>query len=180
LAVGIFIIICAASDSGGMEIKMNQGEKSGIATVTIGVIYTILAYNMQRSTIGNPVEPMVFPLILGVTMTLSGIALFILSHLKKAPETVKKQGDQQGLAGNFKTKVITFICIVSVLYGMVFEKLGYIIATTLYLGALLLVFHNGKKKMINLLIAFGFSAAIYYCFSLALGIPLPKAPFLNI
>jgi putative tricarboxylic transport membrane protein len=160
--------------------KMNKGEKSGIATVTVGVIYTILACNIRRSTIGNPVEPMVFPLILGVAMTLSGIALFIVSYMKKAAETVKNKGAHQGLAWNFATKMIIFICIVSVLYGMVFEKLGYIIATTLYLGALLLAFHNGKKKIINLLIAFGFSAAIYYCFSLALGISLPKAPFLNI
>ena len=159
---------------------MNQGEKGGIATVAVGVVYTILACKMQRATIGNPIEPMVFPLILGVVMTLSGIALFIVHHLKKVTERGNNKSENQGWTWDFKTKMIAFICFISVLYGLMFEKLGYIIATTLFLGALLFAFHGGKKKVINLLIAFGFSIAIYYCFSHVFGIPLPKTPFLNI
>lgn len=158
---------------------MNKGEKGGIATIVIGVIYTILAYNMKRATIGNPIEPKVFPLLLGVVMTLSGIALYIIQHKKKVAQAAKNNSEKL-FTWNFETKMIAFICSVSVLYGIFYEKLGYVISTTLFLGALLLAFHGGKKKVTNLVIAFGFSVAIYYCFSQVLGIPLPKVPGLNI
>lgn len=158
---------------------MNVGEKSGVVTIAIGVLYSILSLNMDRATIGNPVEPMIFPLVLGALMILCGIILFIMQH-RKAAQAEKKVDSPKGPFWTFEVKMVIFICTVSVLYGLLFERIGYVLSTTLFLGALLLSFSGWKKWISNLIIAFGFSVAIYYCFSEILSIPLPKVPFLNI
>jgi DNA-binding Lrp family transcriptional regulator len=80
----------------------------------------------------------------------------------------------------YELKMITYICTVSILYGLLFEKIGYVLATTFFMGALLFAFNGVKKWRVNIIVALSFSISIYYSFSNILSVPLPKMIFLNI
>jgi putative tricarboxylic transport membrane protein len=61
------------------------------------------------------------------------------------------------------------------LYYAVFEKLGYLIATPIFLLGLLCHHHRGHH-VTNLLVAFGFTAIVFLLFSRLLNVPLPTGP----
>jgi putative tricarboxylic transport membrane protein len=61
------------------------------------------------------------------------------------------------------------------LYYFVFETLGYLLATPIFLFGLLSYF-NHRKYLTNVLVALGFTAVVYLLFSILLGVPLPAGP----
>lgn len=158
---------------------MSNGEKSGIVTAVFGILYTILSFNIDRATVGNPNEPIIFPLILGILLIVLGFGLYWGEHKKKVALGDKAEGKKK-FELTYQIKMIGYICIISVLYGFLFEKLGYVISTTLFMGALLFAFNGKKKWHVNIIVALVFSISIYYSFSSLLSVPLPKMIFFNI
>lgn len=157
--------------------RMNIGEKTGIITAIVGIMYTVLAMNIQKASVGNPYEPMIFPVMLGILLTVLGVLVFIGEYRKNA----KAKGNKEKIGiSAYEIKMIAYICAVCILYGLLFEKIGYVLATTLFMAGLLFAFNGTKKWLVNLTVAVGFSAAIYFCFSHVFSIPLPKLPFFNI
>lgn len=158
---------------------MNVGEKSGIVIVVLGIIYSVLSLNIDKAAVGNPNEPIVFPIILGILLIILGFLLFWGEHKKKVAIGDKAEVKKKFVL-TYELKMIVFICTVSVLYGLLFEKIGYVLSTVFFMGALLFAFNGVKKWRVNLTVALAFSISIYYCFSNLLSVPLPKMIFLNI
>lgn len=158
--------------------NMNINKLTGIIVTAVGVIYTVLAYKLPRASVGNPMEPAIFPLILGIGMTLCGILLLASKSKEKEAKEIKKPS-LKGMSQD--SKLIIFTCVMGILYGILFEPLGYVLSTILFMGGLLFAINDGLKKWkTNLLVAVGFSVAIYVTFSYFLSIPLPMMPFLEI
>jgi putative tricarboxylic transport membrane protein len=165
--------------------KMSVGEKTGIVTLVFGILYGILTLNMERAAIGNPFEPLIFPLMLATLMLLCGAVLFIGEHKKRlvasrTQKVTEVKKEKKKFEISYEVKMIIFICIVSTLYGFLFDKIGYVLSTTFFMGALLFAFNGAKKWLVNLTIAISFSVVIYICFSRIFFIPLPTLPFFNI
>lgn len=164
---------------------MNLNRITGIVITAFGVIYTVLSYNLPRAVIGKPMDPVIFPLILGIGMTLCGILLLLEKGKQKegAPKVKEaKEAKKFTLKGMTQdTKLIIFTCATGILYGLLFEPLGYVLSTIIFMGSLLFAVNDGIKKWkTNVLVAVGFSLCIYVLFYHFLGIPLPMMPFLEI
>lgn len=163
---------------------VNIKTKSGIAIMVFGILYTMLAYTMPRAVIGNPIAPAIFPLVLGIGLTVMGGIYFIREN-KVWKEKVKKEGvkkiDPATVAIEKKTnKLILLTCISGVGYAMFFEHLGYVISTSLFIGIIMFAINRKKNWKLNISVAVIFSVVVYILFSYLLSIPLPMIPILEI
>ncbi|MBB6480210.1 tripartite tricarboxylate transporter TctB family protein [Spirochaeta isovalerica] len=151
---------------------MNISLLSGILALLIGLIYTVMTFLLPEASIGRPMEPKIFPMALGMLM-------IILSSILLVQETKKSRKSEQP-AGKFtidsNLKNIGLTCLFSILYAILFDKLGYVISTILFLEGELFLFNGAKKWKINSIVAVVFSLFIYILFSKLLGVYLPMTP----
>lgn len=157
---------------------MNLPALTGIISIIFGVIYGIQAYNLPRANVGNPIAPILFPLLLSVFMIICGIVLFIKETGKKEAVKEKKQDAKKGMTHS--TKLIIFTCVASLIYALVFEGLGYVLSTILFIGSILFVLNGKQNWKVNMVVAVCFSVGIYFIFMRLLAIPLPMLPILEI
>lgn len=163
---------------------MNIRVKTTMAFTVFGFLYTIGAFMMPRAAVGNPVAPKIFPLILGIGLTVLG-AMYTAKEYKLWKEDqatgVKKEISPEKQAIEDKTnKLIKITATSGVIYAAIFEHAGYVISTTLFIGAIMFAINGKKKWKLNLAVAIIFSVAVYLIFSSLLAIPLPKIPGLEI
>lgn len=143
---------------------------AGIFAVVIGIIYLINALNLPKATVGNPYAPLIFPIVLGVLLTLFG-ALQLLKD-KRIDFSNVKNDKNMGLI----LKSIGAIII----YALIFEEAGYVISTFLFIFIMMYLF-NGREKLLRSFIVSGvFSVVVYIIFSQLLGVFLPMMPGLYI
>lgn len=163
---------------------MNIKTKSGIAITVFGLVYTILAYAMPKAAIGNPMAPAIFPLILGIGLTIMGAFYFIREN-KAWKEKVKKEGveevDPAKAAIQKKTNKLIFLtCLSGIGYALFFESLGYVLSTSFFIGIIMFAINGKKNWKLNISVALVFSVVVYFLFSFLLSIPLPVMPILEI
>lgn len=163
---------------------MNIKTKTGIGVTGFGILYAIAALLMQRASIGNPIAPLIFPVILGVGLAILG-TIYTMRESKAWKKEVKENGvkkvDSATEELNKKTnKLIILTSISGVGYAFLFEHLGYVISTSLFMGIIMFAINGKAKWKLNLGVALIFSIAVYILFSSLLSIPLPMMPILEI
>jgi putative tricarboxylic transport membrane protein len=161
---------------------------AGIAAVLLGAVYTSIAYHLPRATVGNPVGPIVFPLIVGYGMIALG-ALMVIQDQLRLRRAAGQRAQGTGGAGSQAAvqprmtvygRNIAIVAAVCVAYALLFERLGYVLSTFLFLESILLLFNGWKKWKMTLIVSLGFSIGVYILFSNFLGIPLPRMILLDI
>lgn len=155
---------------------MNKTSVLGIVAFLLGVIYSYQAYNLPKASIGNAWAPIYFPLGLGVLMAIVGVFLMIQGWVK---EGIHLNLSKDKFKLSYTVKLIIYTSVISILYAILFDRIGYVLSTTLFMGAILFVVNGYKQWKINLLVSFGFSLIIYLAFSKLLGIILPMTPFIS-
>lgn len=158
---------------------MTMNLITGIAAIVIGAAYSLMAYFLPRAPFGDPSRHIVFPLVVGLGMLVLGAALTAREVLSGAAAKGQKVALPKTLT-RYGREIAVTICA-SVVYALIFEKVGYVLATVLYLGTILFLINSGKKgRVTNILVAVVFSVGIYALFAYVLGIQLPPMPFLEI
>ena len=151
---------------------------TGLFAVIIGVVYGWQAWSLPRAMFGDPTGHLIYPVILGITMTILGLILVIKELLAKGPKDPKESPKFGKLTRHGKE--IAMAIGASIVYALVFEPIGYVFSTILYLGAVLFIV-NGKARILrSVLVAVIFSVGVYVLFSVLLGIQLPRMPILDI
>lgn len=131
----------------------------------IGIIFILLGIYLIKSAIKFPsIIPNVpcncfFPCILGGILIFLSILLLINDKKSKRINF-----------DNYKTYALMFI---SIIYGCVLNKLGFIITTIPFLSLLIRIF-GYKNLKINLLGTLVITLTIYCAFNLLLNVPLPE------
>jgi putative tricarboxylic transport membrane protein len=119
----------------------------------------------------NPDDPGpgVFPRALSVLLLIFSFAQIVLSWRKKE----KPGGNGKEISANagFSYRLFFGTLLLSILYGLVFEKVSYLITTTCFLLAMM-VLGGVRKWHVLLIVAAGYSAATYYLFGQVLMVPL--------
>jgi putative tricarboxylic transport membrane protein len=156
-----------------LGVIMNLSTLSGILSLLIGLIYTVLALLLPDASIGRAAEPKFFPMTLGILMILLS-AMLLFEEFKKKKEETEKTKNKFSFDTNLKKIGLT--CLFSILYALLFDKLGYVISTVLFLEGELILFNGLKKWKINTIVALVFSLFIYILFSKLLGVFLPMTP----
>ena len=152
---------------------------SGSISIIFGLIYAFFAYNLKRSPMGDPLAPSIFPLIVAGGLVLFGIMLVMKSNigeLKLAFEKIKASTTETSILSR---KMIIMTVLGSVVYAIIFDHLGYVISTFLFITFIMTILERNKLKR-NIIVSLIFSIVVYYVFFYLLGISLPMTPFLNI
>ena len=144
---------------------------SSIITIAVGLTYMIMALNFPNATVGRPLEPKIFPVILGIAMTILGFALLIDDLIKnsksKDKETIKLSFGNNG-------KKIAITVINAIAYALLFNILGYVLSTIIFLEVELLIFGGLKSWKISTIVSVIFSIIAFLIFNTLLGLYLPK------
>lgn len=150
---------------------------AAVLTTLLGLVYGLAAYSLPLAAIGNPLAPKLYPLMLGGIMTVLGIVLLVSEAKKQRAGTAE---EPVRFRLEFEGRIVAFVSVACVVYAMLFETLGYMISTFLFLEALMIYNSKGKKMLAPTLWALGFSVGVYFLFSKLLSIQLPPIPFLDL
>jgi len=135
----------------------------------IGLVAFIGSLNLPKAKLGDPNGPIYFPaLISGFLFIISTI--YFITELRKK---YKENKDLQMLVANRTPFLIISTLVLAIIYAFVFEKIGFLISTILFLGGLLFVINGRKKWVTNIVISFVFSFTAWYAFSQLLKVSLP-------
>ncbi len=154
---------------------------TGLMAMLIGIAYGWGAWTLPRASFGNATGHIIYPVMLGILMTVLGAALVARELLARKTESGKEAGDSPKFGKLTKHgKEIGLAIAASVVYAFLFEPLGYVFSTILYLGAVLFLVNGRVKVVRTVLVAVLFSVGVYVLFSVLLGIQLPRMPILDI
>ena len=146
-----------------------------VCTLVVAAVYLYATTLIPTLEIGDPLGPKAFPRLLGICL-LIGAGLLFLEIWKDRNEPAP-QPETAGPRDLTHLWVITVVTVWTGLYYAAFEKAGYIVATTVYLLALMAWFNRGKW-LANSLSAVLFSALSYVMFKyLDVSLPRGLLPF---
>ena len=141
----------------------------------IGALYTISTLLLPSARIGIPSAPKVFPLFLGILMILLGI-LLVIAEFRKFPKTEKElQQATKSLEFGASEKNIILTILNGVLYALLFDRLGYVLSTLIFLELELIIFRGKKHWMNSLIISAIFAVIAFLLFYTGLGVYLPTS-----
>jgi putative tricarboxylic transport membrane protein len=141
-----------------------------VCTIIIAAVYFYATTLIPSLEIGDPLGPKAFPRLLGVCLLIAAGLLFLemwKERKLRAPQTDTDEAGMWRHAG-----VIAGVTVWTGAYYLVFNKLGYIVATAVYLVALMAWFNRGKWTA-NVLTSLLFAGLSYWMF-VKLDVNLPK------
>jgi putative tricarboxylic transport membrane protein len=133
----------------------------------LAAVYLYATAQIPTLEIGDPLGPKAFPILLGIVLIVAVILLFF-ETLKKdsAPVAKAPRGSLQHLW------LIGGVTVWTALYFGVFDRVGYLVSTTIYLLVMTAVFNRGKW-LANVLTSVLWSVGSYVLFVKILGVALP-------
>lgn len=146
---------------------------TSIITIAVGLTYMIMAFNFPDATIGRPMEPKIFPIMLGIVLTILGLALLIEELIKNSKnKDANKETIKLSFGNNGKKIAITIVN--AIIYALLFNILGYILSTIIFLEIELLIFGGLKSWKVSTIVSVIFSIIAFLIFNTLLGLYLPK------
>ena len=136
-------------------------------TLLLAVVYLYATTKIPTLQIGDPLGPKAFPILLGIVLILAALLLFF--------ETLNKEEAPAATvpaAGRRHLWLIGGVTAWTALYFGVFERVGYLVSTAIYLIVLMAVF-NRDKWLANILTSMLFAVGSYVLFVKILGVTLP-------
>ena len=164
---------------------MNISIISSILSLFIGIIYTVLALALPKASIGSPHEPKIFPMGLGIILIIISFILLIQELFKQNKQKREiEQDKQENSKDRKKFKLdndvikILLTSLFALIYALLFNRLGYVISTVIFLQSVLWLFNGFKDKkwILNTIISVVFGVSVYILFSVILGVYLPPFP----
>ncbi len=149
-----------------MQRKAEIAISAGMAALAV-VFYSLGAFTQTV----NPDDPGpgLFPRTLAFLLFIAALVQIVVSWRKKAEPHAEATEAAEGGAFSWRTFVGTMF--LSVLYGFVFDKASYLVTTSCFLLAMMLL--GGVRKWYVLVcVAMGYSVATYYLFGQVLMVPL--------
>ncbi|WP_049822817.1 tripartite tricarboxylate transporter TctB family protein [Arthrobacter sp. H41] len=144
-----------------------------IAAVVIVLAAAVVLYDAIRISLNGgfgPQQPGFFPLIVGVGLVCFGVAFLVRATLKPDQALL----DQAAIHhGDTHWRTLWAVIGSLLLYSVVLEPLGYILATSIFFMGTAWI--AGSRKLVrDLIVAVVFSAAVYFGFTEILGVRLPS------
>jgi putative tricarboxylic transport membrane protein len=129
--------------------------------------------SLPKAPIGNPMSPIYFPLGLGVLMVLFGAISFAVEARKGLNSDDKSKRPQFHIKN---MKLIFIVIALCLLYTAMFDRLGFVISTIIFLMAMLFFINGLNKTVQNAIITLCFSFGMWYIFVRIFQISLPSSP----
>ena len=147
-----------------------------VCTVILAVVYLYASTQIPVLEIGDPLGPKAFPRLLGIAMLIAcGFLGWEIWRARRKDAAEPPPPEPQ-----FEVNVIRVLLVIVMwtgLYYLVFEKLGYVVATILYLLPMMAWFNRGRW-LANVASAAFFAGFTYFLFvKLEVRLPQGVLPF---
>lgn len=143
-----------------------------VSILVLAAVYFWATSQIPTLEIGDPLGPKAFPRLLGVGLLVTAAMLLgeILKERKaEKPAPAAKEAEEQG-----NTMIVVSAVVATAIYFLLFEPVGYVITTTLYLLAMTHVFYAKGRGKVNILTSLIYGVGSYLTFTQALGVNLPR------
>ena len=141
---------------------MNTDRLLGATAIAVATIMLVFGYGLQAPFAYEPVGPRAFPLIAAGIIALCGVILVIKPGAPSA-EPAGPVGALVALSG----------CLLG--YAFLFQPLGFVIATTIFIVPIAMIF--GAKWWQGALTGLALAVSSYLLFDRVLDVVLPVGPF---
>jgi putative tricarboxylic transport membrane protein len=139
-----------------------------VCTLILAGIYFYATEQLPSLEIGDPLGPKAFPRLLGIVLVITALVL-LLEILRARKKPVAPAANAEPI--DFRVSlIIAGVVVWTFGYFLIFERLGFMISTSIFLLGLMAYFHRGKWVS-NVFSAFGFAIGAYFLFKL-LGVQL--------
>ncbi len=148
---------------------MNKHARDLVLAITMSALaaaYLLSTFSIRHVDIVDPLGPKAFPALVGFAMLACGLALGSKAILQLTAFAVPSGGDDEAQKGH--PVAVTLVGAWLLAYYLVYEPLGFIISTVLFLLGLTAYFNRGKW-IANIAVAVGFPVVLDLLFSYALG-----------
>jgi putative tricarboxylic transport membrane protein len=143
----------------------------GVGVIIGAAIYLYADANLPVLQNGGPMGPQAFPALIGIGLLVSGLLLFGETwRRRRAAVTVAVPADP---IEKQSRRILAAMTAWTALYYFAFERAGYLVATVVYMFALLAFFNRGRW-WVNAACAAGFTVAAYLVFTSFLQVALPR------
>jgi putative tricarboxylic transport membrane protein len=136
-----------------------------------------LSGKIESGVYTDPLGPRVFPYALGVGIMLCGLLLGVGAFFRWQPERAGLLSDaggaEEGERGPFSPTRLLAVVVATAIYVAAFEPVGYLIATPLYVVAILFI-HGGAPWRTLIVAPAVITIVLYLTFRFALRIPVPR------
>ena len=146
---------------------MNPDLLVGAFSLAASLAYTIASWNLPDAAIGDPMAPKFFPLAISFLSCLFS-AMLLLRGIRRGPSTKKPKQRDPGYV-----ILIGGLVVCSLVYAGILEVVGFIISTTLFLGAMLFLVNGVQGWKANVFTAVTFSVGVWYIFEKVFSLTLP-------
>jgi putative tricarboxylic transport membrane protein len=146
-----------------------------VCILVLAGVYFWATSQIPTLEIGDPLGPKAFPRLLGGGLLITAVMLLVemIKERKNAPSSEPAQAHDTS-----SFRVVAGVVVATGVYFVLFEPLGYAVATSLFLLVTTAYFNKGKWWT-NVLSSVLYSFISYYMFTTLLGVNLPRgiAPF---
>jgi putative tricarboxylic transport membrane protein len=157
---------------GGPEMTKNPITKdtiTGVLAVALGIAYLAGTFKIPVMEAADEVGPRSFPFIIAATVIICGLWLLLKEWANK---------ERKAFSFGFITERGIWLRILlsmaaGIVYGLILDGLGYLIATVLFMFSVGELINIGRHKQ-NLVIALVFAVFTFVAFALILQLSMPR------
>ena len=142
-----------------------------VFTLILAGVYFWATEKLPSLEIGDPLGPKAFPRLLGIGLVITAIILLI--EMVRGRKTVPSDVPKAEPVDRATYMVVGGVVVWTFFYFLIFEPLGHVISTTIFLLGLTCYFHKGKWTA-NILTSVLFSLGSYLMFTKLLGVNLAR------
>jgi putative tricarboxylic transport membrane protein len=141
-----------------------------VSILILAAVYFYATEKLPSLEIGDPLGPKAFPRLLGIGLVITAIILLIEIIRGRKPAAASDV-PSRGPTDKYSYIIVGGVTVWTFLYFLVFESLGYVISTSLYLLVLTMCLNRGRWIQ-NVLTSVLFSLGSYLMFVKLLGVNL--------
>jgi putative tricarboxylic transport membrane protein len=135
----------------------------------VGIAFLLATFNLPKARLGDPYGPLYFPAIICILLVVLSIIYFIREWRLKDKEMEEVKAFFQGRT----PKLIIYTLVLIFIYSFLFERIGFLFSTIIFLGGLLFVVNGKEKWKTNIIVSVLFSFISWYAFAELLQVSLP-------
>jgi putative tricarboxylic transport membrane protein len=159
----------SSPSSGQGVLIMTKDTTAGIVSVVLGVGYLIGTFRITVPEAADMIGPRVFPFMISAAMIACGLALIV----KELRSTNRKPFSWRIAAERGIWLRILLTIAAGIVYGLVLDWLGYLIATFFFMMFVASIINLGRHLQ-NAIIAAAFSISTFVAFAVVLKLSLPR------
>lgn len=156
---------------------MTKNLVTGLISLVLGVVYLFMTLRLPDVSIGDPLGPKLFPMIVGVGALLSGV-LLVAGELRAAKSGRRQRADEETAVERSARKAlygkIGLTILAGLVYGLLLDTVGYLISTFVFMMILMCLVNTIRRMAENTIISLGFSVITYVLFATIFQVSLPR------